>query len=91
MIVQRFTCTAKPGYREELVELLKGWVEGLGAPGRVLTSDDWDKVEMDLEWEREEDRVKFWNDYHHSPNAEFHKKLNDLRESGSIFVRWETK
>ena len=95
MIVERFTHTAKPGYREELVELLKGWVEGSGAPGRVLTPGyaDWDMVELDVEWETNEDMDKFWNDYDSSQPgvSEFHKKNKDLRESGSTRVVWETK
>ncbi len=37
MIVERYTHTAKPGCQAELVELLKGWVEGSGTSSRVLT------------------------------------------------------
>jgi len=93
MIIERFTHTAKPGCRKELVELLKGWVEGAGAPGRVFTPGlaDWERVELDLEFETVQDRDKFWAGYDPSQPgvAEFYEKNSDLRESGSTRVRWE--
>jgi hypothetical protein len=95
MIVVRYTHTAKPGYRKELVELLKGWVEGAGVSGRVLTPGyaNWDQIELEVEWERQEDMDKFWADYDRSrPGvAEFHKKIDGLRESGSTRVCWYTQ
>ena len=94
MIVIRYTHTAKPGKRNELIDLLKNWIEA-GMPGRVLTPGyaDWDKVELECEWETEEDRQKFWADYDrsHPKIVEFHEKISDLRESGSTRVRWETQ
>ena len=95
MIVTRFTHTAKAGCRKELVELLKGWMEGAGATGRVLTPAyaDWDKVELEIEFETEQDQDKFWAGYDPSQPgcAEFYKKNSDLRESGSTTVDWHTQ
>jgi hypothetical protein len=96
MIVVRYTHTAKPGKRNEIIELLKGWVEGAGVSGRVLTPGyaNWDAVEIEVEWETEEDRRKFWAGYDSIRSrprvAEFHEKLSDLRESGSTRVQWQT-
>ena len=95
MIVDRYTHTAKPGCRDELVKLLKGWVKGAGVSGRVLTPGraDWDRIELDVEWETKEDMDKFWADYDSSQPefAEFYETISDLRESGSTRVVWETK
>jgi hypothetical protein len=95
MIVVRYTHTAKPGCRNELVELLKGWVKGAGVQGRVLTPGyaNWDMVALDVEWETQEDLDKFWAEYDRSQPgcAEFHERVSDLRESGSTRVRWETQ
>jgi hypothetical protein len=95
MIVVRYTHTAKPGRRDELVELLKGWAKGAGVSGRVLTPGwvNWDKVQLEVEWEKEEDMDRFWADFDPSRLgvAELHEKLDDLRESGSTRVRWDTQ
>ena len=94
MIVQRITHTAKPGKLGEIIELLKGFVEGSGASGRVLTPGwvNWDTVQVEVEWETEEDMDKFWTDLDRSlPGvAEAFARINDLRESGSTDVKWET-
>ena len=94
MIVRRYTHTAKPGHRTELVELLKGWVEGAGVSGRVLTPGyaNWDRVQVEVDWETQEARDKYSADYDRSQPgvAEFHEKINDLRESGSTTVQWQT-
>jgi hypothetical protein len=95
MIVTRFTHSAKPGCREALVEVLKGWVEGSGVSGRVMTPGwaDWDKVELVVEWESDEDIDKFWANYDSSQPwaADLHKRLDELRQSCSTNVRWETQ
>jgi hypothetical protein len=95
MLVVRYTHTAKPGCRDELVKLLKGWVEGSGVQGQVLTPGyaDFDMVELDVEWETGEDSRRFWADYDRSQPgvAEFHEKLAGLRETGSTRVEWWTQ
>ena len=94
MIVKRYTHTAKPGKRGELIEVLKDWLEGSGASGRVLTPGhtNWDTVQVELEHETEEDMDKFWADLDrsHPAVAGVHKRINALRESGSSNVQWRT-
>ena len=92
----RYTHTAKPGKRKELVELLKGWAEYPGASGRVLTPGyaNWDTAQLELEFETREDRDRFMAgvDWSQPRIAEFVEKISDLRESGgSTTVVWETQ
>jgi hypothetical protein len=95
MVIERITHKAKPGCRTELVELLKGWLEWAGATGRVLTPGwaNWETVEIELDYETQEDLDKFWADFDGSrpEHVEFFKKLNSLRESGTTRVIWSTR
>jgi len=88
MIVQRFRNTVKVGCREEFVDLFKGWVEHNGVTGRVTTFKfgDQDTVSLDIEFETEEDRVKFWAEFDWSEpgNAQVLSKANDLRKSLTV-------
>ena len=86
MIVSRFTHTVKVGHKSELIELLKGWLDLAGLAGRVYSSRyAWETVSIDVEFETDADEAKFAADYDFSQPefAEWHKKLDELREPGT--------
>ena len=86
MIVERFTWKAKPGCKAEVVKLVKAMVEEAGITPRVCTFT-WGPqsiVTSDIEFESEEDRIKYWkDDFDGSAPAyvEWHEKYPDLCES----------
>jgi hypothetical protein len=85
MIVERWTWKAKPGRRDQLIELVKHWVEHFGLTPRVCSHDwgNWDTVSSDLEFETDEGRQKFWAGVGGSEHTETLKKMEDLIESGT--------
>ena len=89
MIVDRVIRTAKPGCKYELIKVLKSWVEWSGVTGRVYTSNvSYDTVILDIDFETEEDRRKFYDglDWSQREMVEITTKINDLRASGMF---WE--
>ena len=85
MIVDRFTWKVKAGCKEEVVQLVKALAEEAGMTPRVctFTYGPRDIVTSDFEFETEEDRGKYWEDFDWSAPAfsEWHKKYPDLTES----------
>jgi len=84
-VVIRFTHTAKPGCRNELAQLVKGQIERHGFTTRIylpsFTSSDWEKVTVEREFETEQERREFCDNFDWSdPDVvEYEKKVHELR------------
>lgn len=85
MIIERWTWKTKFGCKDEVIKLVKAMVEGLGLTPRVctFTFGPYHTVFSDLEFESEEDRKQFWDDFDGSqPDfVEWHKRQPELTES----------
>jgi len=89
MIIERFTWKVRHSrqQQEELIKSVKAMVEKAGWTTRTCTFmfGPSDIVILDLEFETEEDRQKFWAsiDWSLPEMTEFVKKYADLAESGA--------
>jgi hypothetical protein len=85
MVIERWTWKAKFGCKDEVIKFVKAVVEEAGLTPRVCSYvfGPYEIVTSDLEFETEQDRQEFWDDFDgNKPNiTEWHKKQRDLTES----------
>jgi hypothetical protein len=87
MIVERYTHKAKNGHKDELVALLKDWLEMHNRVGRVYTiRDDWDTVCYEAEWATEEELQESLDNWdpNHPDHAELFRRFLEIRGSNTI-------
>jgi hypothetical protein len=93
MIVQRVTHKVKPGCSDEVVKAFKTWLDGEGdrIVGHIYTSNyAWDTVVVDLHFETDQDRDKFWAgvDWGQPEAIALAKALEELTVSGTTSEVW---